>query len=166
MTIFADISKQVELGPHMAAIPNAAVARNLRLQCWAGNVQAIAQVLTINRFALGPETPDQVEAIKVIVDALRIGRAVLEGKQVQSHMHVTIALKTILSKPDSELIGMLTLDGKPLLPEQARVTAEHFLAKGLKYLPTCDHVDAEGKCDGHWEIVEDEKESTHPEAQP
>jgi len=44
---------------------------------------------------------------------------------------------------------MLTLAGEPLAPDQVRVMAEHFQRQGYAFLPTCDHVDAAGRCLGH-----------------
>ena len=63
--------------------------------------------------------------------------------------HVTIALDTLLAMPDKELRGMLTLAGESLSPDQVRVTAEHFQRQGYTFLPTCDRVDAAGRCLGH-----------------
>ncbi|TAK77816.1 MAG: hypothetical protein EPO16_04745 [Dehalococcoidia bacterium] len=47
--------------------------------------------------------------------------------------------------------SFLTAEGGPVSYEDARAYLDELTAQGLRFVPSCDNTDAEGRCAGHEE---------------
>jgi hypothetical protein len=69
-------------------------------------------------------------------------------KPTNKTMHMSITIRFIEDAAKSSGEGLGYYFGN-LTDEAARAHLDSLKAKGFKFAPTCDDVDAEGRCAGH-----------------
>ena len=72
------------------------------------------------------------------------------GQETKVIFHAIIPLASVEKMVDDGGFW-LTENGRKLTPAETTARVLDLQMKGLKYLPTCDNTDKEGKCLGHKE---------------
>jgi len=79
MSLWSDVSKEVGWEPREVAIPKPEAAMAAVDWARAGMCPALGELLTINRFAPGPKTGEEADALRIVAEGLAEVRPLFEG---------------------------------------------------------------------------------------